>query len=201
MSSYRKKTRNIVRQAPRRARYDKRFVHSVLDEGFVAHVGFVYQGEPVVIPMFYARLNETLLLHGSRKARVMRCLGEGCRISVAVTHVDGLVLARSAFHHSLNYRSVVVHGCPQVLQGSQKEKAFDALINRFEPGRAELARRANKNEDKATLMLALPLDEVSAKTRSGGPVDDPEDMELDIRAGVVPLQMQRGKLVPDDTGS
>lgn len=197
MSDYPVQNKNKVRQAPKRARYDKAFVHSVLDEGFVAHVSFVHDDTPMIIPLYYVRDGEDILLHGSRKARIMKELARGPQISVAVTHLDGLIFARSAFHHSMNYRSVVAHGRPRLLEGEDKAKALDAFINRFEEGRADEARHTNASEDKATMVLALKLDEVSAKTRNGPPVDDEEDMDLPIRAGVLPMSIQFGDFEPD----
>jgi nitroimidazol reductase NimA-like FMN-containing flavoprotein (pyridoxamine 5'-phosphate oxidase superfamily) len=199
MSDYRVGENNKIRQAPNRARYDRAFVHAVLDEGYVAHVGFVDDGRPMTIPLYYVRVGEELFLHGSRKARVMRVLAQGCDVSVAVTHLDGLVLARSAFHHSMNYRSVIVYGRARPLQGEEKAVALDAFVNRLEEGRADLARRSNASEDKATLVLAIPLDEVAAKTRTGPPVDDEADMQLPVRAGIVPVSLKLGSFEPDES--
>lgn len=197
MNDYPVEKENRVRQAPLRGRYDRTFVHQVLDEGYVAHVSFIDAGQPICIPMYYVRDGERLLLHGSRKARLLRRLGERVRVSVAVTHLDALVLARSAFHHSVNYRSVIVQGETVPLEGAEKAAAMDAMIDRLEPGRSALVRPANASEDKATMVVAVPLELVSAKTRSGPPVDDEEDMALPVGAGLVPISLQRGEFEPD----
>lgn len=186
-----------VRQLAQRARSDRQFVHQVLDEGWVAHVSFIDDGAPMIIPIYYVRDGERLLMHGSRKARVMRVLSSGVPLALCVTLLDALVLARSAFHHSMNYRSVIVHGRAVEVTGEDKVLALDLFIERFEAGRAAQVRRANASEDKATMVLAVPLVEVAAKTRSGPPMDDAEDMALAVSAGLRPIHTVLGDFEVD----
>lgn len=197
MSDYKVGKINRVRQAPDRALQDRESVHAILDEGYVAHVGFLHDGEQVVIPTFYVRDGEQVLLHGSRKARMFRTLAAGAPLSLCVTLLDGLVLARSGFHHSMNYRSVIVHGRAHELSGAEKARGLDLFVDRIVPGRANEARRANKQEDKATMVLAVPLETVAAKARTGGVNDDPEDLDLPIWAGVIPIETRYGAPIPE----
>jgi nitroimidazol reductase NimA-like FMN-containing flavoprotein (pyridoxamine 5'-phosphate oxidase superfamily) len=177
-----------------RVSYDRNSVHAVLDEAVVCHVGFVVEGRPVVLPHFYARLDEVLYLHGSTGARAMHAArGSGLEVCVTVTLLDGLVLARSAFHHSVNYRSVVVHGTAEVVQNPQeKETALAALVEAVAPGRTGGTRPPTRSELAATTVLRLNLREVSVKVRTGGPSDDPEDLELPYWAGVLPVVTGHG---------
>jgi nitroimidazol reductase NimA-like FMN-containing flavoprotein (pyridoxamine 5'-phosphate oxidase superfamily) len=168
-------------------------VHDALDEGFLCHVGFVVDGDPVVLPHLYARVGETVYLHGSTGARALRP-GVDPRVCVTVTHVDGLVLARSAFHHSMNYRSVVMHGQARTVRDEvEKREALDALVDAVAEGRSSQARPANAKEFAATSVLALLLDEVSVKTRTGPPVDEAQDLSLDVWAGLLPLSVVAGR--------
>ncbi|MFH8931374.1 pyridoxamine 5'-phosphate oxidase family protein [Streptomyces pristinaespiralis] len=191
--------RTIPTRSRERASYDRELVHSILDTAYVCHLGFVRDGTPVVLPTLYARVGERLYVHGSTGSRPLRMAGEadpGLPVCLTVTHVDGLVLARSAFHHSLNYRSVVVHGTArQVTDPSEKRTALDALVEHAVPGRSTDSRPANTKELAATAVLRLDLAEVSAKTRTGGPNDDPADLDLPYWAGVVPVTTTRG--LPD----
>lgn len=182
-----------------RVTFDPETVHAVLDEAVVCHVGFVVQGRPVVLPHLYARLDEVLYLHGSTGARAMRAArGNGLEVCVTVTLLDGLVLARSAFHHSVNYRSVVVHGTAEVVQSpKEKETALAALVEAVAPGRTGDTRPPSKDELAATTVLRLDLREVSVKVRTGGPSDDPEDLGLAYWAGVLPLVTGPGTPQPD----
>jgi len=192
-------SRTTVRRAPQRGCYDKEVIAAILDEGMIAHVGFLSAGVPHVLPMAYARDGERILLHGSTASRLMRDLAAGAAACLTVTLLDGMVLARSAFHHSMNYRSVVAMGSFQVVEDpGEKLRAMDLLVERLVPGRTAHARRPNSREFKATLVLALPLDECSAKIRSGPAVDDPEDVGLPIWAGVIPLRLVAG---PPEPGS
>ncbi len=181
--------RTRVRRLPARGAYDRSAIDPILDEGLVAHVGFVHDGAPFVIPMGYARDGDRILLHGSSASRLMRLLASGVEAAVAVTLLDGLVLARSAFHHSMNYRSVVVLGrTSEVRDEEAKRRALDRLVDRLVPGRAADSRPASEIELRATLVVEMPIHEASAKARSGPPVDDDEDLELPHWAGLLPAR-------------
>jgi hypothetical protein len=185
--------RATVRRLPERGRYDRAQAHAILDEGLVAHVGVASDDGPVVIPMLYGRDGDRLLLHGSPASRLLRAGKGGTDMCVAVTLVDGLVLARSAFHHSMNYRSVVVFGrATPVADLAERRAALDRLVEHIVPGRTAEAREPNERELRGTLVLSLPLDECSVKVRTGGPVDEDEDMDLPVWAGVVPLATVAG---------
>ncbi|WP_171163056.1 pyridoxamine 5'-phosphate oxidase family protein [Streptomyces sp. I05A-00742] len=185
-----------------RASYDRDLVHAILDEGHLCHLGFVRDGAPVVLPTLYGRVGERLYVHGSTGSAPLRAAGEtdqGIPVCLTVTHVDGLVLARSAFHHSLNYRSVVVHGTARpVTDPDELTTALNALVNQVVPGRAADSRPATPKELAATAVLRVDLTEVSAKVRTGGPGDDPEDIALPHWSGVVPVTTVRGTPVPAD---
>lgn len=189
--------RTKVRRLAKRGSYDRETIHAILDEALVCHVGFVVDGAPVVIPTIHWREGDRLYLHGSAASRMLRSLKDGVDACVTVTLVDGLVLARSAFHHSMNYRSVVVFGKAEVVEGEEKLRALDALVEHVVRGRSRELRPHKEIELKQTLVLALPLDEASAKIRTGGPVDDEEDYALPIWAGVVPLKLTAGEPVAD----
>jgi uncharacterized protein len=188
LSSYLSTARTRVKRLSKRAVYDKTQVHAILDEGYLCHVGFVRDGQPFVIPTLYARSGETLYLHGSGVSRMLNSLAEGVAVCVTVTLVDAYVLARSAFHHSMNYRSVVILGHARLLAERQEMlQALEALTEHVVPGRWAEVRSPNELEMRQTAVLALPLEEVSAKVRAGPPVDDDEDYALPIWAGVVPI--------------
>jgi uncharacterized protein len=191
-AAYTPTDRTVPTRSAQKASYDKEVVHSILDEGYVCHLGFVRDGAPVVLPTLFARVGEVLYVHGSTGSRPLRMTGQadpGLPVCVTVTHVDGLVLARSAFHHSINYRSVVVHGVAhQVTDPEEKRLALDALVDHVVPGRSADSRPADRKELAATAVIRLDLAEVSAKTRTGGANDEPEDMDLPYWAGVVPLR-------------
>ena len=179
--------RTTVKRQPDRGHYESELVHAVLDEGLVAHVGLATDDGPVVIPMLYARDGDRLLLHGSAASRLMRA-GRATAMCVTVTLVDGLVLARSAFHHSMNYRSVVVFGqATAITDPDERLAALGVLVEHLVPGRTPDSRPPNDKELRATLVLALPLDEASVKVRTGPPSDDDEDLGLSHWAGVVPV--------------
>lgn len=197
MSDYGTSPAHRVRQVAKRAAYDRETVHAILDAGYVAHVAFMDEAGPVSLPLFYVRDGESALFHGSRKSRFMRVLSGGAPLCFTVTHIDGLVLARSAFHHSMNYRSVMVHGVAEVVAEVEKPRALDLFTKRVRAGRPPETRPANVQELKATQVLRLPLVEVAAKVRTGGPLDDPEDMDLPVWAGVVPVQVAFGEPVRD----
>lgn len=173
-----------------RAAYDVDAVHAVLDESLVCHLGFVVDGAPVVLPTIHARLGQALYLHGSTGARLARMVpDEGLPVCVTVTIVDGLVLARSQFHHSMNYRSVVVHGLAQVVTDPhEKARALAAVVDHVVPGRAAASRPADPRELAATAVLRVPLEQVSLKRRDAPPGDDPEDLALPHWAGVIPVK-------------
>ena len=188
-----------MRRLPERGSYDRAAAHAVLDEGLVAHVGIATDDGPVVIPMLYGRDGDRLLLHGSPASRLLRGGARGTQMCVTVTLVDGLVLARSAFHHSMNYRSVVVFGrATPVDDLTERRAALDVLVEHIVPGRLADARVPNDKELRGTLVLALPLDECSVKVRTGGPLDDAEDMDLPVWAGVVPVATSFGEPVTAD---
>ena len=198
MQTYQPTERTQVHRLPKRGVYDKAQVHAILDEGFVCHIGFVVDGQPFVVPTNYGRVGERLLVHGSSASRMLRKLDQGIDLCLTVTLVDGLVLARSAFHHSVNYRSVMVLGKARPITDPQeKMAALHAITNHIVPGRWEEIRRPDERELKATSVLSLDLDEVSAKVRTGPPIDDEEDYALPIWAGVVPLRCQAGQPLPD----
>jgi nitroimidazol reductase NimA-like FMN-containing flavoprotein (pyridoxamine 5'-phosphate oxidase superfamily) len=191
--------RTTVRRLPERGSYDRAAAHAILDEALVAHVGVATDQGPVVIPMLFGRDGDRLLLHGSPASRLLRGGAKGTEMCVTVTLVDGLVLARSAFHHSMNYRSVVVFGTAIPLTDlGERRAALDTLVEHIVPGRSADARPPSERELRGTLVLALPLDECSVKVRTGGPKDDDEDMDLPVWAGVVPLATVPGAPVPAD---
>lgn len=191
--------RTTVRRVPDRGSYDRALAHAILDEGLVAHVGLATDDGPVVIPMLYGRDGDRLLLHGSPASRLLRGGAKGADMCVTVTLVDGLVLARSAFHHSMNYRSVVVFGRAAPIDDlDERRAALDRLVEHIVPGRTADARPPDARELRATLVLALPLDECSVKVRGGGAIDEPEDMDLPVWAGVIPVTTSYGVPVPED---
>jgi len=182
--------RTQVQRLPKRGVYDREEVYRILDEGLVCHVGFMDRGKPVVIPTGYGRKENRLYLHGSTASRMFRALGSGTDVCVTVTLIDGLVLARSAFHHSVNYRSVVIFGkAVPVEDPGAKIEALEVFTEHIAPGRWQEIRQPSEKELRATTVLAIPLDEVSAKVRTGPPIDDEEDYELSIWAGVLPLEL------------
>lgn len=201
--SYEPTDRTTPTRARERAAYDHETVHGILDAGYVCHLGYVREGSPVVLPTLYGRVGDRLYLHGSTGSRPLRMAGQapdpGLEVCVTVTHVDGLVLARSAFHHSINYRCVVVHGTAyQVTEAEEKTAALDALVDHVLPGRAADSRPGNPKELAATSVIRLDLREVSAKMRTGGPNDEPEDLALPHWSGVLPVAPVYGAPIPSD---
>jgi hypothetical protein len=171
--------------------FDRETIYKILDEGFVCHVGFTIGGKTFVIPTGYARVGDRLLIHGSSASRMLRAMSEGIEVCATVTLIDGLVLARSAFHHSVNYRSVVVFGAAALVSGEdEKIEALRALTEHIVPGRWQQVRPPNKSELAATAVLSLPIQEASAKVRTGDPVDEEKDYALDVWAGVIPLKLR-----------
>jgi nitroimidazol reductase NimA-like FMN-containing flavoprotein (pyridoxamine 5'-phosphate oxidase superfamily) len=183
--------RTTLRRLPKRGSFERETVYGILDEGFVCHVGFNVEGQPFVIPTAYGRKGDVLYLHGARASRMQKALAAGADVCVTVTLVDGLVLARSAFHHSINYRSVVVFGRARVVESEEeKSAALEAFTEHVMPGRWADVRWPNAQELAATTVLALPLAEASAKIRTGPPIDDEEDYQLAVWAGVLPLGVE-----------
>lgn len=198
MEDFEPTERTTLKRLPKRGNYERETVYQILDEGFVCHVGFVVEGRPFVIPTGYGRSGDKLYIHGSAASRMLKTLREGIDVCVTVTLIDGLVLARSSFHHSMNYRSVVVFGRAQVVEDEdEKMEALRVFTDHIMRRRWEEARLPNKNELRATMVLSLSLVEASAKIRTGPPIDDEEDYELPVWAGVLPLHLATGEAVPD----
>jgi nitroimidazol reductase NimA-like FMN-containing flavoprotein (pyridoxamine 5'-phosphate oxidase superfamily) len=190
--------RTRVRRLPARACYDQAAIDAILDEALVCHVGFAVDGQPYVIPMNYARVGRQLYIHGSAASRMLRTLATGAPVCVTVTLLDGLVLARSAFHHSMNYRSVVILGTAvEVSDPDERLAALRAIVEHILAGRWREVRPPNERELQATSVLRLPLDEVSAKIRSGPPLDDADDLGRPCWAGVIPLRLAAATPLPD----
>jgi len=198
MSQFTPTERTQVKRLPKRGNYERETVYSILDTGFVCHVGFSVDGQPFVIPTNYGRSGDTLYLHGSAASRMLKTLSGGVPVCVTVTHVDGLVLARSAFHHSVNYRSVVILGKAQLVEDpAEKMEALRIFTEHVMKGRWNDVRIPTEQELKATVVLSLPLEEVSAKVRTGGPIDDEADYALPVWAGVLPLETVAKPPLPD----
>lgn len=193
-----KSPRTTVKRLPKRARYDAETVHAILDSAFICHLGFVANGQPFVIPTGFGRDGDTLYIHGSAVSRTLKSLAEGIPMCVTVTILDGLVLARSGFHSSMNYRSVVVLGKAKPVASDQKEHALEVISENILKGRWNDIRRPTRKELNGTTVLELPIEEASAKIRTGGPIDDETDYAMPIWAGVVPLELKAGKPVPDE---
>ncbi|MEO7014406.1 MAG: pyridoxamine 5'-phosphate oxidase family protein [Dokdonella sp.] len=190
--------RSKLKRVAQRGHYDQATIHAILDEGWVAHVSFADDsGQPFVIPMAYVREGPVVYLHGSIASRLLSRLGEGIDTCLCVTLIDGLVLARSQFHHSMNYRSVVAFGkAVPIIDSAEKAAIFARFVDALIPGRAGEARTADRNEINATALLRVDIVEASAKIRSGGPKDDPADRDLPIWAGVIPLTLSAGVPIP-----
>jgi nitroimidazol reductase NimA-like FMN-containing flavoprotein (pyridoxamine 5'-phosphate oxidase superfamily) len=198
MSQFQPTERTQVKRLPKRGHYDRETVYKILDTGFVCHAGFSVNGQPFVIPTNYGRTGDTLYLHGSAASRMLKTLSTGVPVCVTVTHVDGIVLARSAFHHSVNYRSVVILGTARLVEDpAEKMEALRIFTEHVMKGRWDDVRQPTEQELKATTVLALPLEEVSAKVRVGGPIDDEADYTLPVWAGVLPLETVVREPVPD----
>jgi len=185
--------RTTIRRHPERAVSDREALRAVLDEATICHVGFVHEDGPVVIPTIHARDGEVLYLHGSPASRMLRNLADGVDVCVTVTILDGLVLAKSWMHHSLNYRSAVVFGRARVVdEPAAKVEALRVIVDHVKPGRSTEARPPSPKELAGTLVLAVPLDEASVKARTGGPIEDPDDSGLAWWSGVIPVRMVAG---------
>jgi uncharacterized protein len=189
-----------VRRLPKQGSYERELIYKILDEGLVCYVGFAIEGQPFVIPTAYARVADRIYIHGSPIGRMMRSLGSGIEVCITVTLLDGLVLARSAFHHSMNYRSVMIFGTATVVSElDQKMSALQAFTEHIVPGRWSEVRQPNSKELEATVVLALPLIEASAKVRAGHPTDEPEDYDLPIWAGEIPLRLVADSPINDSS--
>jgi len=190
--------RTTVKRIPKRGQYDRETINAILDEAIICHVGFAVDDQPYVIPTGFARVEDVIYIHGSAASRMLRELSKGIDVCVTVTILDGLVLARSAFHHSMNYRSVVILGKAELIADeTEKIAALEALTDHFVPDRWKYVRPPTTLEMKATSVLKLPLNEASAKIRTGPPVDDEADYALNVWAGVIPITLQKGEPIKD----
>jgi nitroimidazol reductase NimA-like FMN-containing flavoprotein (pyridoxamine 5'-phosphate oxidase superfamily) len=190
--------RTKLRRVPKRGSHDRETIDAILDEALISHVGFVHDGRPAVIPTLHARVGDDVLLHGSAASRMLRALAGGVDVCLTATLVDGLVLARSAFHHSMNYRSVVLYGTATPVTGDDElESALEAFTEKLVPGRWAEVRWPTRKELRGTAVLKLRIAEGSAKVRTGPPIDDEEDYALDVWAGVVPLRLTASGAEPD----
>lgn len=198
MADFTPTARTTLKRLPRRGTYERELIYSILDEGLVCHVGFVHDNHPVVIPTAYGRADDKLYIHGAKASRMMNVLRDGSEVSVTVTLLDGLVLARSAFHHSMNYRSVVIFGkVSEVSDRAEKTEALRCFTEHIVKERWNDVRSPTKAELDGTTVLSLPLEEASAKVRTGPPLDDEEDYQLPVWAGVLQLKTSTGELVAD----
>ncbi len=198
MKKYTPSKLSKVKRGSQNADYDKTTVFTILDNHFMCHVPYVFEDTPISIPMAYARSGETIYLHGAMGNRMLKGIASLKKISLTVTHLDGLVLARSAFHHSVNYRSAVVFGTPRIVKDeTEKKHAFEMLLEQMAKGRSTEVRPTNEKELKITQVLALDITEASAKIRKGPPVDDEEDYSLKLWAGVVPIKNVYDVAIPD----
>jgi uncharacterized protein len=190
--------RTRVRRVHDRGRYDRETVFAILDAAMMCHIGYVIDGQPYVTPTLFWREGERLYWHGSSASRMLRNQAMGIPVCLTVTHVDGLVVARSGFHHSLNYRAVMAFGtAAKVEDPAEKEVGLNAFVDRVYPGRSRIVRPINGQEMKATMLMGMTIEEASAKVRTGGPVDDEEDYAADCWAGVVPITPTIGAPIPD----
>ena len=191
--------RSQVKRLPKGANYERQVIYDILDEGLICHVGFTVDNQPFVIPTAYGRVKDKIYIHGSPASRMLRTLSKGIEVCVTVTLLDGLVLARSAFHLSMNYRSVVVFGTAEIVKDTEEKlQALEAFTEQIIPGRWAEVRLPNRAELQGTLVLSLPLNEASAKVRTGMPIDDEADYSLPVWAGVLPLQLVAGEAVADE---
>lgn len=187
-----------VQRAPKAGAYDRATIDAILDEALFCHIGFVHDQQPYVIPTLHAREGNVIYIHGSTASRMVRALASGLPCSLTVTLLDGIVLARSAFHHSANYRSVTILGRASLVESeSERLRILEAFTKHLVPGRWQHVRPPNRKEMRATHVLALPIEEASAKTRTGPRIDDDEDMRLDVWAGEIPLALQTLTPRPD----
>lgn len=198
MSEFQKTSRNEVRRVSKRGKYDRKTIYKILDEGFLCHVGFNVGDQPFVIPTLYARVDNSIIIHGSSISRMLKNVEKGVKVCITVTLVDGLVLARSAFHHSMNYRSVCVFGTGKLIEGDdEKNEALKAVSDNLLNKRWEDCREPNEKELNVTSVLKIEIDEASAKIREGDPIDDAKDYETTFWAGVLPIETTFGKPIDD----
>jgi uncharacterized protein len=188
--------KTALRRLPERGANDQRQVYAILDEGFLCHVAYLTEGRPVVIPTLYARDGDRIILHGSPSSGIIRAVRRSSPLSIGVTHVDGLVIARSAFESSANYRSVVIHGRGEILKGRAHIQALEVVTDKLIPGRRDDIRPSHDVEVRQTATVSVPLDEASAKVRTGPPEDDPADLESAVWAGVIPMSLIAGDPEP-----
>lgn len=201
MTAFPRTARNKVVRLPERARYDREEVYDIVDASFICHVGFVAGGAPVVLPTLHARDGDAVLLHGSSGTRLLDHIASGGSVCVTVTLVDGIVLARSIFNHSINYRSAILFGHGRLVTADdEKMAALARFSDRLMPGRWDDARVPNRKEMKATSIVAVAIESASAKVRSGPPKDETADLELPIWSGVLPVRQQFGDPIVDETG-
>lgn len=186
-----------VKRVPKRGIYDRDKIYELLDKEFMCHVGFVHDGYPVVIPMLFGRKGDSIFIHGASVSRLITDLEQGIDVCITTTNVSGVVLARSVFNHSANYESVVIFGKGKLIEGTEKDEALKIISDQVLPGRWEEAREPNAKELKATKVIKIEITEASAKVRSGDPVDEKEDYNLDYWAGVLPIEKKFGKPIPD----
>ena len=190
--------RTTLKRLPTRGSHERETINQILDEGFICHVGFAIDSQPFVIPTGYARRDDKLIIHGSQASRMLRALKTGIDVCVTVTLIDGLVLARSAFHHSMNYRSVVIFGRATLIEDrEEKLAALFGLSEHMIPGRWPEVREPSESELQQTTVLSLPIDEASSKIRTGPPLDDEEDYAMNVWAGVLPIQLTTGEPIAD----
>ena len=202
MPDFAKTKKNSIQRLPKRGHYDRETIYRILDEALICHVGFVENGQPFVIPINFARVDDTIILHGAKASRLLKHIESGHPVCVEATVVDGLVLARSVFHHSVNYRSVVLFGTGHLVTDEQEKlAALEAVTEHLIPGRWQEARLPNRKELNATSVVSIRIDEASAKVRVGPPVDDEEDYGLPVWAGVLPLQEMAASPVRDERQS
>jgi nitroimidazol reductase NimA-like FMN-containing flavoprotein (pyridoxamine 5'-phosphate oxidase superfamily) len=199
MDKYEKQEKNRIKRVPKRASYDKPSVYEILDDNFLCHVAFSGQETPFVIPTIYGRKGDSIFLHGSVKSRLMNKVKEGIPVCISVAMVDGLVLARSVFHHSANYRSVVLFGMAvEVTDDKAKHDAFEVITENVLKGRWKEARQPNNKELNVTAVMEVKIETATAKVRTGGPVDEKSDYELNVWAGVLPIQKTYGEPITDE---
>ena len=198
MAEFRRSEKNRVRRVPKKSTYDQEAIYDMVDQALTAHVGFVADGEPYVIPTLIARQGDAILLHGAASSRLMRYAGSGASLCITVTHVDGIVLARSVFHHSMHYRSAVLFGRGELVEGDlEKTEALRLFTERLLPGRWDDARQPNTVELKATAVVRVAIDLASAKVSAGPPGDEEEDYDLPVWAGILPLRESFGEPISD----
>ncbi len=191
--------RTKIKRLPKRASYDLDIIYNILDDTFICHLGFKINGNVYIIPTNFGRKDNQIFIHGSKKSRMIKSFESGEDVSISISLIDGIVLARSAFHHSVNYRSVVIFAKPEKIENEDdKKKALNVIMNHILPGRWEDVRKPNKKELDATSVFSFKIDEASAKIRNGPAVDDKEDLNLNVWAGILPLEIYAGEPVKDE---